>query len=255
MMVLPHKNTQPGQKTVTYRDSAGRTRIEFTFPAPPNASGQSPPVRITIVDPVAGFRYELNSTDKVALRTATPTPRPANVQPRPVLNAQGVAARASLGKEVGIPNGIPATNGAAAANRGLNIPLRSTGAKLFVEARYFKGFTSRAGPRRHCSRANHEVLSHSEGLVLLYWPQTRNVQNLAPWVVDELSGVASLAASTRCQFSPWTIRSIVVWPCFIIATVDKFAGLPWVGQVGAFFGRVSRYDAKAGFFGPCTRTA
>ena len=39
------------------------------------------------------------------------------MQPRPVLNAQGVAARASLGKEVGIPNGIPATNGAAAANR------------------------------------------------------------------------------------------------------------------------------------------
>ncbi|MEI9975264.1 MAG: DISARM system helicase DrmA [Ignavibacteriota bacterium] len=40
-------------------------------------------------------------------------------------------------------------------------------------------------------------------------------------------------------------------PCFIIATVDKFAGLPWVGQVGAFFGRVNRYDARAGFFGPC----
>jgi hypothetical protein len=40
-------------------------------------------------------------------------------------------------------------------------------------------------------------------------------------------------------------------PCFIIATVDKFAGLPWVGQVGAFFGRVTRYDARAGFFGPC----
>ena len=40
-------------------------------------------------------------------------------------------------------------------------------------------------------------------------------------------------------------------PCFVIATVDKFAGLPWVGQVGAFFGRVTRYDQKAGFFGPC----
>jgi len=40
-------------------------------------------------------------------------------------------------------------------------------------------------------------------------------------------------------------------PCFIVATVDKFAGLPWVGQVGAFFGRVTRYDAKTGFFGPC----
>jgi hypothetical protein len=40
-------------------------------------------------------------------------------------------------------------------------------------------------------------------------------------------------------------------PCFIIATVDKFAALPWVGQVGAFFGRVTRYDPKAGFHGPC----
>lgn len=40
-------------------------------------------------------------------------------------------------------------------------------------------------------------------------------------------------------------------PCFVIATVDKFAGLPWVGQVGAFFGRVARYDAREGFFGPC----
>ncbi len=39
-------------------------------------------------------------------------------------------------------------------------------------------------------------------------------------------------------------------PCFIIATVDKFASLPWTGQVGAFFGRVERYD-KNGFYGPC----
>lgn len=39
-------------------------------------------------------------------------------------------------------------------------------------------------------------------------------------------------------------------PCFIIATVDKFAALPWTGEVGAFFGRVHRYD-KEGFYGPC----
>ena len=39
-------------------------------------------------------------------------------------------------------------------------------------------------------------------------------------------------------------------PCFMIATVDKFAALPWTGQVGAFFGRVERYD-KSGFYGPC----
>lgn len=39
-------------------------------------------------------------------------------------------------------------------------------------------------------------------------------------------------------------------PCFLIATVDKFAQLPWVGQTGALFGRVDRHD-KAGFYGPC----
>jgi hypothetical protein len=39
-------------------------------------------------------------------------------------------------------------------------------------------------------------------------------------------------------------------PCFLIATVDKFAALPWTGHVGAFFGRVERSD-KAGFYGPC----
>lgn len=40
-------------------------------------------------------------------------------------------------------------------------------------------------------------------------------------------------------------------PCFIIATVDKFASLPWVGETGALFGRVDRYD-KEGFYGPAT---
>ena len=31
-------------------------------------------------------------------------------------------------------------------------------------------------------------------------------------------------------------------PCFVIATVDKFAAMPWTGEVGAFFGRVQRHD-------------
>lgn len=39
-------------------------------------------------------------------------------------------------------------------------------------------------------------------------------------------------------------------PCFVIATVDKLAQLPFVGPTGALFGRVSRHD-KAGFYGPC----
>lgn len=39
-------------------------------------------------------------------------------------------------------------------------------------------------------------------------------------------------------------------PCFMIATVDKFAALPWVGHVGTLFGKVDRYD-QDGFYGPC----
>ena len=38
-------------------------------------------------------------------------------------------------------------------------------------------------------------------------------------------------------------------PCFIIATVDKFAQLPWVGDTGALFGKVERHDSD-GFYGP-----
>jgi hypothetical protein len=39
-------------------------------------------------------------------------------------------------------------------------------------------------------------------------------------------------------------------PCFLIATVDKFAALPWTGRVGALFGKVDRHDDQ-GFYGPC----
>ena len=39
-------------------------------------------------------------------------------------------------------------------------------------------------------------------------------------------------------------------PAFLIATVDKFAALPWTGQTGTLFGRVERFD-KNGFYGPC----
>lgn len=38
-------------------------------------------------------------------------------------------------------------------------------------------------------------------------------------------------------------------PAFLIATVDKFASLPWVGQCGVLLGGADRYD-KNGFYGP-----
>lgn len=38
-------------------------------------------------------------------------------------------------------------------------------------------------------------------------------------------------------------------PAFLIATVDKFAALPWVGETGAFFGHVDRFRPDVGFYG------
>jgi len=39
-------------------------------------------------------------------------------------------------------------------------------------------------------------------------------------------------------------------PAFLIATVDKFASLPWVGETGGLFGKGERFDGE-GFHGPC----
>jgi hypothetical protein len=64
-------------------------------------------------------------------------------------------------------------------------------------------------------------------------------------------------ASTACDFigdRPLPILTVdeTIYrrlPAFLIATVDKFASLPWVGETGAFFGHVDRFDAGVGFYG------
>ena len=69
-------------------------------------------------------------------------------------------------------------------------------------------------------------------------------------------------ANRRCDFSRGNNLPILAvdeaiyrrLPCFLIATVDKFAAMPWTGEVGGFFGRVDRVDSE-GFYGPCNPTA
>lgn len=66
----------------------------------------------------------------------------------------------------------------------------------------------------------------------------------------------------RCEFSRGQTLPILSvdepiyrrLPCFMIATVDKFAAMPWTGEVGGFFGRVQRHD-QDGFYGPCNPQA
>ncbi len=65
-----------------------------------------------------------------------------------------------------------------------------------------------------------------------------------------------LCLNRACKFSGKPLPILAVdepiyrrLPCFLIATVDKFAGLPWEGRSGALLGKVDRFDA-GGFYGP-----
>lgn len=70
-----------------------------------------------------------------------------------------------------------------------------------------------------------------------------------------------LCASRRCPFNGRKRLPIIAvdepiyrrLPCILIATVDKFAGLPWFGATGALFGKVDRYDDADCFYGPCDK--
>jgi hypothetical protein len=88
-----------------YRDTHGRTRVERTI-TPQASSGKQPFTMVTIVDPVAGYRYVLNSSTMTAFQTALPTTSdtpPARTGPPQ--NAQ--VSSVSLGTQT--INGVPAS--------------------------------------------------------------------------------------------------------------------------------------------------
>ena len=74
---------------------------------------------------------------------------------------------------------------------------------------------------------------------------------------DEPDHLRVLCLNSACRFKGKNPLPIVAVdeplyrrvPCFVIATVDKFASLPWTGASGALLGRADRFDA-AGFYGP-----
>ena len=68
--------TIPAEQQTMYRDSAGRTRIDTDPHDCPSA-----PCLMTIVDPLAGFRYQINSNRKIAERVAIPLSRPPAIDP------------------------------------------------------------------------------------------------------------------------------------------------------------------------------
>ncbi|MEI6415963.1 MAG: helicase-related protein, partial [Pseudomonadota bacterium] len=77
---------------------------------------------------------------------------------------------------------------------------------------------------------------------------------------DQPTDLRVACVNRACDFAGHTGRTLPIvsvdepiyrrLPGFLIATLDKFAAMPWTGDTGALFGRVDRYDA-AGFYGPC----
>ncbi len=77
---------------------------------------------------------------------------------------------------------------------------------------------------------------------------------------DTPTNLQVICVNRACDFAGHTGRTLPILsvdepiyrrlPGFLIATVDKFAALPWTGEIGALFGLVDRYDAE-GFYGPC----
>lgn len=74
-----------------------------------------------------------------------------------------------------------------------------------------------------------------------------------------------MCTNTKCEFkwkkdAPEGIPVVGVddeiyreLPCFLIATVDKFAALPWVGKTGLLLGRDVTHTSALGYFGPGSR--
>jgi hypothetical protein len=87
--------TQPAQTTKLYRDSAGRTRTERSFPLPPGvvSKGSDTPSFIEIFDPVAGAHYTLEPRNHTARRMSIPSPPPPPPPPPPATASGTPASR------------------------------------------------------------------------------------------------------------------------------------------------------------------
>jgi hypothetical protein len=96
-------------QSLVARDGQGRVRTEETIPANA-ASGRAARTIVTIFDPVAGYRYILDSSTMTAIQTPLPKP-PAGTPParpaRPANPNGPQVATTSLGTQV--INGVAAT--------------------------------------------------------------------------------------------------------------------------------------------------
>ncbi len=83
------------------RDGEGRTYSSETI-TPPASAGKAPYTRIAITDPVAGYRYDLNSSTMIAVQSRMP-------RGLPVPASTSTPAAPTLPSTVTLPNGATIT--------------------------------------------------------------------------------------------------------------------------------------------------
>lgn len=118
-------------------------------------------------------------------------------------------------------------------------PGKNTAVKWVGEYRQGRG--SAPVPIQKCPWCGHDLTKNSFKLQ----PNSQTPERLDIW-----------CDNVACEFSSKFRLPVVAvdqeiyrrLPAFMIATVDKFANVPWVGDTGAFFGNVERADTS-GFYG------
>ena len=100
--------TSQTQQSTVARDSQGRVSASETI-TPPTASGKAPYTIQTIFDPVAGFRYVLNSSTMIALQTTLPPPPTGTPPTRTPPTGANAPVRTTTSLGTVVINGVAAT--------------------------------------------------------------------------------------------------------------------------------------------------
>ena len=171
-----------------------------------------------------------------ALHAAAADPRPARPRRRPHLRpGAGAPGRSRTSSATGRSRSACGSAAAATPNR---MGARATTTSTRRASRYiaFQNDDSElaADPARRTARGAARSSSRT---------RSSSCPN-----ADEPTDLLLVCSNRRCDFTRNQALPILAvdepiyrrLPCFLIATVDKFAAMPWTGQVGAFFGRVDR---------------
>lgn len=106
---------------------------------------------------------------------------------------------------------------------------------------YRQGRGSAPVPMQKCPWCGHDLTKNSFKLQ----PNSQNPERLDIWCDNVVCEFSSKFRLPVVAVDKEIYRRL---PAFMIATIDKFANVPWVGEAGAFFGNVGRADTS-GFYG------